>query len=108
MPTAFDYLRNANIERQREWDPENQITLEYRGNEFAGEAGEVCNEVKKLARERLGIRGSRTTKEALASEIADAIICLDLICMDQDIDMFEAVRDKFNSTSEKVGLKTRL
>lgn len=108
MTTAFTYLRNGNIERQKEWDPENKISLEYRGNEFAGEAGEVCNEVKKLARERLGIAGSRTTVEKLASEAADAVICLDLICMDAGIDLFQAVKNKFNETSERIGLKTRL
>lgn len=101
-------LRQANLQRQCEWDPSNQITLAYRGNELAGEVGEACNVIKKLERERIGIRGSRETKEHLAEELADVIICLDLIAMQAGIDLGDAVREKFNATSEKYGLKTKL
>lgn len=102
-------LRDANEARQAEWDEDNQISLAYRGNELAGEVGEACNIIKKLERERLGIRGSRATREQLAEELADVVICADLIAMDAGIDLLgEAVPDKFNKTSEKVGLSTRL
>ena len=104
----FFRLRKANYNRQKEWDPMNQISLSYRGNELAGETGEACNEIKKLERERLGIRGSRSTKEKLASELADVIICCDLIAMGEAIDLWEAVRGKFNETSAKVGLRTMI
>lgn len=104
----FNSLRLANKSRQREWDAGNQITLAYRGNELAGEVGEACNVIKKLERERMGIRGSRATAEQLAEELADVVICADLIAMDAGIDLEEAVRRKFNATSEKVGLKTRM
>lgn len=106
--TTHSTLRAANQARQKEWDAGNQITLAYRGNELAGEVGEACNVLKKLERERLGIRGSRATKEQLAEELADVVICADLIAMDAGIDLDEAVRAKFNATSEKVGLATRL
>lgn len=105
---SFAHLRAANDLRQREWDPDSKISLEYRGNELGGECGEALNEIKKLARERLSLPGSRTTIEKAASELADVIICADLIAMDLGVDLGQAVRDKFNSTSEKVGLKTRL
>jgi len=106
---ALADLRSANKARQAEWDQDNQITLAYRGNELAGEVGEACNVIKKLERERLGIRGSRATKEQLAEELADVVICADLIAMDAGIDLLnEAVPAKFNATSEKVGLNTRL
>lgn len=101
-------LREANILRQKEWDTDDQISLSYRGNELAGEVGEACNIIKKLERERLGIRGSRSTKEELAEELADVIICADLIAMHEGIDLDEAIRNKFNKTSEKYGLKTRM
>ena len=104
----FTSLRAANNARQKEWDAGNQITLSYRGNELAGEVGEACNVIKKLERERLGIAGSRDTKAHLAEELADVIICVDLIAMAEGIDMDAAVRAKFNATSEKVGLRTRL
>ncbi|NTG85888.1 nucleotide pyrophosphohydrolase [Agrobacterium rhizogenes] len=106
--TNFTNLRAANIARQKEWDGDNQIDLAYRGNELAGEVGEACNVIKKLERERRGIAGSRDTKEHLAEELADVIICVDLIAMAAGIDMDAAVRAKFNATSEKVGLRTRL
>lgn len=101
-------LRGANETRQREWDPTDAITLEYRGNELAGEVGEACNVLKKIARERLGLRGSRATIEQLAEELADVVICVDLIAMQAGINLAEAVQNKFNATSEKYGLKTRL
>ncbi len=104
----YSTLRAANSARQKEWDTGNQLTLSYRGNELAGETGEACNVIKKLERERLGIAGSRDTKEHLAEELADVIICVDLIAMAEGIDMDAAVRAKFNATSEKVGLRTRL
>ena len=103
----FD-LHAANKARQSEWDKDGKLTLSYRGNELAGEVGEACNVIKKIERERLNIRGSRDTLEHLAEELADVIICVDLICLFEGIDLAVAVRKKFNATSEKVGLKTRL
>lgn len=125
----FTALRDANHTRQKEWDPMNMISTAYRGNEFGGEVGEAVEEliahllnmlrlskaagklqnlVKKLEREKLGIPGSRTSHAELAKELADVIICTDLIAMDAEIDLWEAVRSKFNATSEKVGLKTKI
>lgn len=63
MSNIYHSLRAANVARQEEWDPGDKITLSYRGNELAGEVGEACNIIKKIERERLGIRGSRATVE---------------------------------------------
>lgn len=108
MSNIYHSLRAANVARQEEWDPGDKITLSYRGNELAGEVGEACNIIKKIERERLGIRGSRATVEQLAEELADAAICLDLIAMHVGIALDAAVETKFNKSSEKLGLKTRL
>lgn len=108
IENGFRELREANIEREKEWDPSDLITLEYRGNELGGECGEALNVIKKLARERLGIRGSRDTVEHLAEELADVVICVDLIAMQMGINLDLAVRQKFNATSVKNGLRTRL
>ena len=59
-------------------------------------------------RERLGIAGSRDTVAHLAQELADVVICCDLVAMSEGIDLDAAVADKFNETSAKVGLPTRL
>lgn len=105
---SFSKLRAANAKRQKEWDRDYQITLSYRGTELGGEVGEALNIIKKLERERLGIKGSRATLDDLAEELADVIICCDLIAMATGIDLTGAVEKKFNKTSEKVGLETRL
>lgn len=106
--TEYTTLRAANAARQLEWDADNQITAAYRGNELAGEVGEACNVIKKLERERMGIRGSRASVAELADILADVLICADLIALHYGIDLEAAVARKFNATSEKVGLSTML
>lgn len=101
-------LRSANVARAKLWTKDQPVSLSFRGNELAGEVGEACNVIKKLERERLGYAGSRDTLEHLREELADVIICVDLVAMELGINLSEAVRDKFNATSEKVGLPTRL
>ena len=104
----FQILRHANSLRQAEWDTHSKVTLEYRGNELAGEVGEACNIIKKFARERNEMRGSRATVDDLAKELADVISCVDLIALSMDIDLGVAVRDKFNETSDKYSLTTSI
>lgn len=101
-------LQEACIARQKEWDPNSRITLSYRGNEMAGEVGEACNVIKKIERENYGIRGTRATDEDLGFELADVIITAVLVAIHQGIDMDAMVEKKFNMTSEKYNLKTRL
>lgn len=96
---TIDELALANRVRNKLWDPDRQIGLSFRGLELGGEAGEVLNKIKKLERERMGLRGSRTTIEALAEELADVVICVSLICNDADIDLAHAIAAKFNDTS---------
>lgn len=72
-------LRAANNARQSEWDGDGHaMNDDWRMNELMGEAGEVCNILKKLHRERVGVDGSRADRETLADELADVVICLDL------------------------------
>lgn len=104
----FEKLRNANRERQAIWDPEGLISgpfgALFRSNEMGGETGEAQNEVKKLVREAIGIRGSRTTTDKLAEELADVIITADLTANEFNIDLWAAVAKKFNYTSRSVGI----
>lgn len=108
----LDKLRQANRSRQKVWDPSNLISGPlgklFRSNEMAGEAGEAANEVKKLVREELGIKGSRTSATKLGDELADVIICIDLIADLYNIDLIEAITRKFNETSEKQGFDIKL
>lgn len=102
----YNTLREANYARAIEWGLVD-LPLIYRGCELAGETGEACNIIKKLDREQRGAVGSRAAIEDLAEELADIVICADLTAMDAGIDLNEAVRRKFNKTSEKYGLATR-
>lgn len=111
-PVDFATLRDANLKRSSEWQSTDgsvvNLPLAFRAAELAGEAGEACNEIKKLERERLGLVGGKTDLEGLRQELADVLISVDLIAMDLGIDLAAAVRDKFNATSEKHGMQTRL
>ena len=101
-------LRTANRERHVEWAKGNDIPLSFRGLELAGEAGEACNELKKLERSRMGMVGGKEDIQGLREELADVLICVDLIAMDLDIDLGDALKAKFNKTSKKYGLATRM
>ena len=103
---TYQTLREANIERQKLWcpDPTQQPDLSFRGNELAGETGEACNVIKKLERERHGWAGSRATQRQLAEELADVVICADLVAIAAGIDLDSAVAAKFNATSAKAGI----
>lgn len=82
----LEALRTANVARNTEWEmPSNPFSAVFWVNELAGEAGEACNILKKLDRERIGVRGSRATLGALSEELADVVICFDLLGMHQGI-----------------------
>lgn len=78
-----------------------ELSLSFRGNELAGEVGEACNVLKKLDRERLGLRGKRSTPDALADELADAIMCIGLIAMEFNFDLSARIITKFNEISDE-------
>lgn len=104
----FPNLQEANRARKEEWTKGEKVSLSFRGNELAGECGEACNVIKKLERERMGFVGSRDTVSHLAEELADVVICANLVADEEGIDLGRAVIDKFNATSEKYGLSVRI
>jgi NTP pyrophosphatase (non-canonical NTP hydrolase) len=103
-------LRRLNAERQTAWVDGGAPVISglFHATELGGEVGEALNEVKKLHREEMGWRGSRSTKEKLALELADVLICLDKLAEHYGIDLIAATVEKFNATSDKVGLPQRL
>jgi len=106
MSHTIQQIQQALAERDLEWDPEGKLTLEFRATELAGECGEACNVVKKLCRERLGLRGSRASLSDLKDELEDVIICVGLLANSAGIEL--NVADKFNASSRKLGLSTFL
>ena len=77
-----------------------------------GELGEAANIAKKINRHRDGIRGNTQKLEdlqrALADELADTFIYLDLLAQSQGIDLGSAVIAKFNRKSEDMGCPVRI
>ncbi len=93
----FDYLRAKNVERcSAAFGPHEDWSLTDWALAMVGEAGEVCNEVKKLRRND----GTGST-ERLAEEIADVLIYLDLLAARAGIDLWPAVVKKFNLVSAR-------
>jgi NTP pyrophosphatase (non-canonical NTP hydrolase) len=101
----FDKLRTANVKRAIEWCKGVKLSLSFRGNEIGGEVGELQNKLKKVERHNLGIAGgtepSVQVLVEIAQELADVVICADLIAMDIGINLGQAVKAKFNMTSVK-------
>lgn len=104
----LEELRIANVKRQAEWPGNEQADVAFRAIEVAGEAGELAEAVKKWLRGERGIKGSTATPDQVAQEMADVLISVDLLANQMGIDLAAAVRSKFNATSEKYGMATRL
>lgn len=108
---TFNTLRGGNTARLPEFrDRHGRIAhskadgsdwaLSAWSNAVCGELGEAANIIKKVE------RGDCTLDEArqmLADELADVVIYLDLLAFRAGINLGEAVVDKFNRTSVRVG-----
>jgi len=103
---TFNVLRDANVNRQKEWPGNEHADVAFRCIEVAGEAGELAEAVKKFLRAERGIKGSTATKDDVAAEMGDLLVSLDLLANEMGIDLGEAARRKFNATSEKYGMRT--
>jgi NTP pyrophosphatase (non-canonical NTP hydrolase) len=105
---TFAALRGANNNRQKEWPGNDQADIAFRALEVAGEAGELCEKVKKYLRGQRGIKGSTATSEEIAAEMGDLLVSLDLLANQLDIDLGRAAAEKFNQTSQKYGMRTHI
>jgi NTP pyrophosphatase (non-canonical NTP hydrolase) len=101
-------LREASQARSLEYPGDGKIDLSFRAMEFAGEAGELCNAVKKLVKEQRGIGTAKGDWQNIAEEIGDVMITLDLLANQLGLEIWPATVAKFNATTDKMGLKTRL
>ena len=104
----FSDLREASARRQAEWPGSEAADLSFRALEVGGETGELLEALKKYRRSQLGIKGSTATLDDIADEMADVAIALDLLAAKLDINLARAIVRKFNATSEKYELATRL
>jgi len=110
---TFSALTEAGNIRWMEWmgRPNGDAMIGFNALELGGETGEALNEVKKFERHRMGVVGGTPPEDFLpkvASEIADVVICCDKLASSIGFNLARAVRDKFNATSVKNNLQTRL
>lgn len=123
--SEFNQLQSAQAAREAEWDKNAPTDLSFRGNELGGEVGEALevavdllllgiasgraqNLVKKIERSRIGMVGSESSPEALGKELADIVLCAQRVAFKAGIALWPAIVGKFNETSDKYGLKTKL
>jgi hypothetical protein len=99
---TFCALRRANAARCEggfnhrlgDWSPADWMVA------IGGEVGEALNLVKKLNRERDGIKGNTLSRadlvQRLGSEISDAVIYVDLTLASFDLELFGELREPAN------------
>ena len=98
MGLTFEQLRQADVARcESVWHMCDDWTPTDWACAAAGELGEACNLIKKLR------RGEEIPLVGIAHELADTVIYLDLLAARLRIDLGEAIREKFNLVSARVG-----
>ena len=113
MSLTFKELRVANSARDVQWlDGSKPWTIQDRCVEIMGELGELCEVVKKIKRYNQEMRSNRNDflelQDDLIRELADVAICVDQAAMTLGIDLGEAIKLKFNETSDRYDLSARL
>jgi|SRR6185312_8035986 len=74
-------------------------------NATLGELGEAANLIKKIERGDYTLDEKR---EELAKEIADVAVYLDLLAYRCEIDLGDAIIQKFNEVSDRVGVPIKI
>lgn len=101
-----------NRERSRDWMRGQEWSTSDWGVAMAGEAGEVCDAIKKLNRLRDDLQGGSKNREErvkeIGKELADTFLYLDLLAENLGLDLEECIVDKFNEVSEKFQFDQRL
>ena len=101
-------LCSKNRERQKIWDKDGVLDEMFKTVELVGEVGELCNNIKKIKRLELGLKGSRCSREDLESEFGDVLITLTLLADYCGVDLEKVTIEKFNNTSKKQGFNVFL
>lgn len=116
----FDDVTRANVSRCNRWHKGGieDWSVQDWAVAMAGEAGEVCNAIKKLRRieddianisepeRQLSTRAEAVQK--IGEEIADTFLYLNLLAARLGLSLPEQVVKKFNSVSERYGFPERL
>ena len=117
---SFQQVTRANLDRSNRWHKGGILdwSIADWAVAMSGEAGEVCNAVKKLRRVEDEIsnisdpgRAITSREEAvkvIGEELADTFLYLNLLACRLGINLAEQVIAKFNKTSERYGFPERL
>lgn len=114
-------LTDVNYKRCRKWHKSEDLSdwsISDWACAMAGEAGEVCNAVKKLNRLRDNlpsknepnrqISSYEEAKSKIGEEIADTVLYLNLLAIRLGLDFETEIINKFNSVSKKYGFSEKL
>lgn len=109
---TFAAFREANVSRCLKWHPAgiNSWSTSDWLTALVGEVGGFASLVKMMNRERDGLPGNKFSPavKQLAYELADIQTYLDLLAASLDIDLDDAVVEKFNEVSQRVGFPDRI
>jgi len=106
---SFNQLATALNNRGKHWNPDGkELPVWFRALELGGETGELLDAIKKMERDNLGIAGGKTDMQHIGEELGDVIISAQLLADSLDINLAEAVKDKFNKTRLKMGFPNRI
>lgn len=112
---TFQYVSEINKNRAIEWHkaPLSNWSPQDWGCAMVGEAGELCNVLKKMKRVQDEITSSNNPEsekliKMAAEEIGDTFIYLDLLCQRLGLDMYTCVSETFNRVSKREGFSHRL
>lgn len=113
---SFALVSDANRARAERWHPDfpdDGWTGADWANAAAGEMGEACNVVKKLRRAEFGAAGKpdgppAELRAALAQEIGDTFLYLDLLAQFYGLNIAHCIADTFNRVSIREGLPERV
>lgn len=108
---TFEHLREQNEKRCNGFlHPIDGWSPSEWSNAMAGECGEACNITKKMRRlEDITMKGQMNKEtdqdlqvliEELTEEVADVVIYADLLLARMQISLSDAIKNKFNKTSE--------
>lgn len=115
---TFEHFRNTNLERALLWHKGGlqEWSVAEWTVAMAGEAGEVCDAVKKLRRIECAVASNNTRQPEnatdallnIAKEIGDTAVYLDLLAQRLGLKLEDCVRSTFNRISEREGMPQRL
>lgn len=113
---TLETISSVNLDRALVWHPDGLEgwSVSDWAVAMAGEAGEVCNAVKKLNRIGTEIRQAEGPSDrdaalrAIANEIGDTFLYLDLLAQRLGLRIEDCVSDTFNRVSVREGFPHRL